>query len=55
MRELILGVAESSADAHVLRRLQIERGAGHPGELRPQSRDDVVGADLPFCRAASET
>ena len=38
--ELILGVALPAADAQILRGLQIQRGAGHLGQLRPQPRDD---------------
>jgi predicted Mrr-cat superfamily restriction endonuclease len=41
--ELILSVALAAADAKILRGLQIQSSAGHPGQLRPQPRDDEVG------------
>ena len=40
---LILGVARPSADTHILRRLQIQAGPRHLGQLRPQPPDDLVG------------
>ena len=45
-RELILRVGLAAADPHVLRRLQIQRGARHRRQLRPQARDDLIGRHL---------
>ena len=45
---LVLGVAETRADAEVLRRLEVEGRAGHGGELRPQTGDHLVGAGAAF-------
>ena len=43
-RVLILGGRLSAADAHVLHRLQEQRGARHHRELRTQAIDDLIGA-----------
>ena len=48
--ELILRVALPAADAQILRGLQVQGGAGHLGQLRPQPRDDEVGCDFPLLK-----
>ena len=45
-RELILRVAGSATEAHVLHGLEIERGPRHLRELWPETRDDVIRGDL---------
>src|SRR5207237_6522199 len=45
-RELILGVAGSSIEAHVLDGLEIECGPRHLRALWPETRDDVVRDDV---------
>jgi hypothetical protein len=52
--ELILRGAVAAADAHVLRSLQVQRGAGHPRQFGPQPRDDVVGRDFALASGFSE-
>ena len=44
--ELVLRVADASAEAHILDSLEVERGPRHLRELRPESRDDFVRGDL---------
>ena len=45
-RVLELRAREARADGDVLRRLQVEPGALHLRELRPQPRDDLEGVDV---------